>query len=611
MRLPTQSAPASQSSIQSERTVADQILDYLALEGATAIFGIPGAAVMHLLQRIHARSAEFTYMVCRHETGAAFIADGYYRATGKPGVVLVTSGPGATNALTGVMNAHFGGSAVLALTGEAPEQFLGRGFLQEGTDCGLDVRQIYAGGTRYSADIEDPGSAPVLVEQALRDMLSIPRRAVRLGLPDNVATAPVPAPTAPVPTAHVSQRPPANPAAYRGLPGGAPSDAIRRTLQTLSTAIRPLILLGNGCRAALRDPDTARALKSLVEWWNIPVMTTSDGKGVFPETHRLSLRAYGFAGCRWPQFWLLDPATKTAAHDALLVIGSSLGELATYKWNPILVPNGPFIQVDLDQAVIGRGFQVTDPVIAEAGAFIRALWDEAPAWPHDEVAVAKRGAAIAALKEQNSPTDDPAGYSQMSGRLHPAALCRLLNENLPPSALVFIDCGNCVGWGLHYLIIDRGQEVHSALAMGPMGFGVCGVIGARYGRPDRLCVALVGDGALLMQLGEIATAAANKIGAIWVVLCDQDLRMVSQGMDTNFPKDPPFAYPSGAPDLAHAVQGLGADAHEVSQPADFSDAWAAAVRGAAAGRPQVIVAKIDPEPAPPYWKAPFWGTSVE
>ena len=400
-------------------TVADQLLDYLALEGVSAIFGVPGAGIMHLLQRLHDRP-EFTYVICRHETGAAYMADGYHRATGKPGVVLVTSGPGATNALTGTMNANFGGSALLLLTGEVPQQFLGRGYLQEGTDCGLNIRDIYAAATRYSADIEDASGAPIAIEQALRDMLSLPRRAVHLSIPDNVAATPVAA------TAYVSKRPPASPSAYRGLPAGVAQADINRALAVLTSAKRPLILLGNGCREAVSDPETAHALRRLAEWWNIPVMTTSDGKGVFPEDHPLSLRAYGFAGCAWPQYWMIDPETNGAAHDALLVIGSSLGELATYKWNPILVPNGPFLQVDIDQSVIGRGLPVTDGIVAECGAFLRALWDHAPAWPRDPAAVEARGEEIAAFKAKHSPFASPGGLCAdvraiASGRAMPVA----------------------------------------------------------------------------------------------------------------------------------------------------------------------------------------------
>ena len=585
-------------------SVADQLLDYLALEEATTIFGVPGAGVMHLLQRIHDRR-EFKYIVSRHETGAAYMADGYYRATGRPGVVLVTSGPGATNALTGAMNAQFDGSAVLTITGEVPEQFLGRGYLQEGADCGLNVHDVYAAATRYSADIVDASSAPILVEQALRSMLGIPRRAVHLGIADNVVAA------AARTDLYVSPRPPKRPGAYRSLPEAAPQQGVHRALEALSSAKRPLILLGNGCWGALRDPDAARALRRLVEWWNIPVITTSDGKGVFPETHPLSLRAYGFAGSLWPQYWMIDPTTKGAAHDALLVIGSSLGELATYKWNPMLAPNGPFLQVDIDQSVIGRGFPISDGIVAEAGAFIRALWDQAPAWPRDASTVAERGEEIAAIKAQHSPVVSPSDYAQTSGPLQPAALCRLLNDSLPDDAMVFIDSGNCVGWSMHYVVVREGQEMHSALAMGPMGFAVCAVVGARYGRPDRLCVALVGDGALLMHLGEISTAAANNIGAIWVVLNDNELNMVSQGMNTFLPDAVPYSYPLGKPDLCKVAEGLGADGHEVKEPADFAPAWEAAVRGAAVGRPQVIIAKVDPKAAPPYWDPPYWPKASE
>ena len=594
----------SESSPSESRTVADQILDYLALEGATRLFGLPGAGIAHLLERIRQRP-EFSYIVCRQELGAAYMADGYYRATGRPGVVLVTSGPGATNALTGAMNANFGGSALLVLTGEVPQGFLGRGYLQEGTDCGLNVRDVFAAGTRYSADIVAAAGAPTLIEQALRDMLSVPRRAVRLGISDNVAAASAEA-------SKFSPRPPASPKAYRTTPAAALSDGIGRTLDVLSSAKRPLLLLGAGCREALRDKATADALRCLVEWWKIPVMTTSDGKGVFPEDHDLSLRAYGLAGCEWPQYWMIGK-DGAAAHDALLVVGSSLGELATYKWNPMLVPNGSFIQVDIDQSIIGRGFPVTDGFVAEAGGFLRELWSRAPAWPRDETAVAARAKEIAAIKDKYSPLASPEAYHSDATPIQPAALCRVLNAVLPDDARIFIDCGNCVGWALHCLIVGRQQEAHSALAMGPMGFAVCAVAGARLGDPHRLAVALVGDGAFLMQVGEVSTAAAYGIGAIWVVLVDDDLRMVSQGMEVLFHEPGLYedSYRLGKPDLAKVAEGLGAAVTMVNKPSDLADAWPDLVRGANRGRPQVILAIVDRTPAPPYYSPPFWQGNID
>jgi acetolactate synthase-1/2/3 large subunit len=144
--------------------------------------------------------------------------------------------------------------------------------------------------------------------------------------------------------------------------------------------------------------------------------------------------------------------------------------------------------------------------------------------------------------------------------------------------------------------------------MGPMGFGVCAVVGARLGKPERLAVALVGDGAFLMQSGEVSTAAGHDVGAVWVVLVDDDLRMVSQGMEMMFPKDPSYDndYRLGKPDLAKVAAGLGADVTVVNKPADLSAAWANVMSGAKAGRPQVVLAMIDRNAEPPYWTKPYW-----
>lgn len=604
--MPNSSTTPSSGASAPVRTVGDELLDYLLLEGVTQIFGVPGAGIAHLLQRIHNRP-EFTFVNCRHESAAAYQADGYFRATGSPGVVLVTSGPGATNALTGVMNAHFAGSAVLVITGEVAQMYLGRGYLQEGTDCGLNIHDIFGAATRYSADIEDPVSASTIIEQAFRVMMSLPRGAAHLGISDNVAASPAAVFNPDKPQSFLAPRPPASTSAYRAAPAGATEDSVRRTLAVLSSAQRPLMLLGAGCRDALRNPETARALKCLVEHWQIPVMTTSDGKGVFPEDHALSLRAYGFSGCAWPQYWMVGDDGK-AAHDALVVVGSSLGELGTYKWNPMLVPNGPFLQVDIDPSMIGRGFPITDGFVGEAGAFLRALWEQAPAWPCDPNEVAARGQAVAAIKAANPPMASPTDYASESAPIQPAALCRVLNELIADGTMFFIDCGNCVGWSLNCITIAEGREFHSALAMGPMGCGFGGALGARYGAPDRPVVALIGDGSFLMHAGEVSTAAAHKVGVIWVVLNDNQLSMVSQGMDFLFKTDPPYAtdYELGAPDLVKVAEGLGADATVVNQPSDLVAAWAGIVQNADQGRPQVIVANIDPKAAPPYWNPPYW-----
>ncbi len=157
------------------QTVAQVLLRYLRLEGVDKVFGIPGGGLTNLLVEFKNQRNSIDYVICRHETGAAYIADGYYRATGKLGVVMVTSGPGATNALTGAMNAQNDGSALLVITGEVNEQYFGKGYLQEGLDADLDINAIYKAASCYSAELTDQSEVQTLVEQALRDVLTIPR----------------------------------------------------------------------------------------------------------------------------------------------------------------------------------------------------------------------------------------------------------------------------------------------------------------------------------------------------------------------------------------------------------------------------------------------------
>ena len=174
---------------------------------------------------------------------------------------------------------------------------------------------------------------------------------------------------------------------------------------------------------------------------------------------------------------------------------------------------------------------------------------------------------------------------------------RVLQATLPDDCLIFLDAGNCVGWGIHYFSIDPPREIHSSLAMGPMGFAVGAVIGAKIGRPDKTCLALVGDGAFMMHGAEVSTAQAYGVGAIWVVLQDNDLHMVSQGMQYVYP-DPDDVwnqlYRLGTPDLIKFAEGLGADAYAVDSPAALQAVMPTVLEKAnTQGRPQVIVAAIN------------------
>ena len=589
---------------ESGLTVAQLLLDYLALEGATKIFGVPGGALVFILNELKQRRQQFDFFVCRHETGAAYIAHGYASVTGELGVVLATTGPSATNALTGAMNAQTANCSLLTITGEVPQQYFGESYLQEGADARLDIGVIFRNAVEYSAVVSSEKNFATLFKQALRVARSQPPRAAHVSLPNNIAGTCI--------AAQDSAPFPKTPGDYRVVPSGTDVRLVQLTFQELAAARRPLIFLGNGARRALADPGRLRRFIEFVEAFAVPVMTTPDAKGIFPESHPLSLRNYGMCACAWPGLYMGAPGAPDH-HDALLVLGSSLGELATTvvatdPYCRALIPAGSLVQVDLDQGVIGRTFAVTRGIVAEIGSTLDALHDVSQAQRPDATTAAQRWSRVAELKAAHSPFADPQGRASMASPLHPAALVRVINEVMPDGHL-FVDAGNCVGWSLNNLVVDAPLRFHSALGMGAMGFGVAAVIGGKIGAPGQTCLALVGDGAFLMHGAEVSTAAQHGVGAIWVVLQDNDLAMVSQGMGELFPPSTSWDqyYGLGAPDLVKFSEGLGAQAVAITRdqgPLAFAAALHWAVRQAQANRPQVIIAHIDTVAMPPYgWSA--------
>lgn len=577
-------------------TVAQLLLAYLKLENVDKIFGIPGGAVIYITNELKKHREEIDFVVCRQETGAAYIADGYNRVTERLGVVLTTAGPSATNALTGAMNAEAGNSSVLVITGEVPEKFFGQAYLQEGVDAHLDVNAIYKNAVQSSAMIVSPLSFQTLIQQALRDALSRPARAAHISIPNDVANMCV----TPTTGGNTDIPFPYKPENYRATPIGADSAQMKRAFDAMAGATRPLIFLGNGARRALRDKNRLERFKAVVDRYAIPVMTSPDGKGIFPESDQMSLRNYGMTACAWPEVYMED--RDSADHfDALMVLGSSLGELATsptatHHYYKRLSPTTHFIQVDLDQSVIGRSFPVSLGVVGD----ISAALDQFCAYAEQSEpgsGVAHRQALIKDIKKA-TPFEYPIQRSGDDSPLHPAAAMRILNE-LVTDGHIFIDAGNCVGWSLNNLVIDPPNQFHIALGMGPMGFGVGAVIGGKMGAPDKDCVAVVGDGAFMMQGAEISTAAQNKVGAVWIVLYDNDLAMVSQGMGDLFPPAESWDdyYKLGSPDLVKFSEGLGADAVAVGHdegPEGMREKLAKALAQAKKlNKPQVVVLHID------------------
>ena len=595
-------------------TVAQVLLQYLELEGISTIFGIPGGALKTVLSELAFHTDKFTFVVCRHETGAAFMAEGYARLSGLPGVIMVTSGPGATNAITGVMNGHVDNHSLIAITGETPEQLWGKGFLQEGIDGSIDVNAMYQASTAYSAIVTHPNNFQELFTTALRYSLARPFQTVHISLPDDVASSqPFIMSTATPPTPVYQCSFPTAPSNYRATPASCDPAGTAAALQSLLAANFPVIFLGNGCREGLADPKRLANLVAFAEKFQIPITTTPDAKGLFPESHPLSLRTYGMAASAWSVSYTGGPS-----HDAVLIVASALDELDAAGevtlgpdlWSTNLIPRngGPMIQVDLLPQAIGRVFPISQGIVAEAGLFLDDLCSLGNAQaisPALQQLISNRFETLTELKLNEPGIDNPAEYNSEATPILPPAIMKALNEQLPKGSNIFVDSGNCVGWAMNYLTIDPPSAVHIALGMGVMGWSVGAVIGAKMARPSVPCVSLTGDGAFLMHGSELATAAAHNVGAVYVVLRDNDLGMVSQGMSFFYPQTPGHfqnLYRLGNPDLRMYAQALGANAVDISSPAEFRTALTNALAQAdLQSKPQVIVCHIDAGPLPPYY----------
>lgn len=614
---------------------ATLVLDYLTLEGVDTIFGVPGGGLVALLYELKQRGRRFRFVVSRHETGALFEADGYARARGHLGVAMVTSGPGALNALNGFVNCNDSHSPVLLVSGELSQALTGKGYIQEGLGADLDIPGMYRATTAYSAYCTEVTNLQEQLEHALRVAVTCPRGAAQLTLPNDVATRPLPS----------TIRVPSRALAYRPVPASAaPEGEARAILEHLVSAKRPMIMLGNGCRRSLLDTTKSgtgrgattrlRRFLAFCERFAIPVVTTPDGKSIFPESHPLSLRHYGKASCPWPIAYM------TPQFDALLTLGASLHDFDTEHWAPTLVPKGPFMQVDIDASVIGRGFPITLGVVADVGPMIDLLHrlGDAHVLTKPQAAAVKARRALMEQIRSTSPYRYADAVDSTAAPATPQAIMKAITEIAPSGSHIFADAGNCLAWAAHYMTMDppgysagKGSacsgQMHQALGMGPMGWATAAVVGCKVGAPRASCISITGDGAFLMHGNEVSTAAAHGIGAIWVVIDNEDLAMVSQGMyllaHKAFGKGQESwegYYGLGQPDLEGFSRSLGAEAVTVDSPAEFRRAFRKALRRAdegkprrgggtqfnLGGRPQVIVVKVDKREIPPLYPPDFY-----
>jgi acetolactate synthase-1/2/3 large subunit len=552
-------------------TTAGLLLRYLEGEGVEYIFGVPGTALVPLYDAINKQDA-IKPILSKHEEGAAFMADGYARVSGKIGVCYSTSGPGTTNLVTGVANAYMDNIPLLVITGQVPTSIYGKGTFQDSTKEGVDSVAMFDPITKYSEMIMSRYKMPETVREAFRIAFSGKKGPVHISYPKDIMEAEIEDTLLP-------------PRRYRVKSAYFDRKLVIDATEKLVNAKKPAMLVGSGVIAS----DATSEVLELAEMLNIPVATTPKAKGAFPEDHDLSLGVLGFSGSPVAEKYLMGDV------DVLLVVGASLNQLTTFSWDPKLEPSDSLIHVNIDPSEIDKNYVADIGLVGDCQAVIneisfRVLRELQKHDPKEERPIED----IIKFKNSVGMVIDGEKTFSESVPIKPQALMREIQESLPDDAIVFVDTGNHICWAIHYMRFKKPNFI-SAFGMLTMGYATAAAIGGKLAAPDRPVVAIVGDGCFQMNGMEIATAVNYDIPVVWIVQNNSKLGLVHDLQRFSL-GDKTVSTTFKEVNFARVAEGLGAKGYRIERPGELSEILPEAIEGAV---PTVIDVIIDPNEVPP------------
>ncbi len=555
-------------------SVVECILDVLEREGVGHVFGVPGGPVMPFYEALF-RRGRIRPVLAKHEQGAAFMADGYARARRGLGACCATTGPGATNALTGVACAAMDSVPLFVLTAQVATWAFGRGAAQESSPESVDTTALYRAAAKRSLMLANPAAAARTVDRLLRCALTGRPGPVHLSLPADMARA------------QAGSAPESGPAASAASFDRA---AVRSAARALVRARRPAILAGHGVEVS----GAWRELRALAERLGIPVATSPKAKGSFPEDHPLSLGVLGFAGSPQARAYLVEEGV-----DVLLVAGSGLGEQVTDAWDPALCPPGGLLQIDIDPERIGRNYPAAVAMVGDARATLSELGFQVERelrWSARSLELERRSREMADFKARCPRFESPELMEDESLPLKPPRLMRELQDVLPEDALLFVDIGNAMAWAIHYLTLARPHSFVANMGFASMGHAVAAAVGGKLAAPERPVLCIAGDAAFAMNGFEVHTAVEAGAAVVWIILNNGGHGMVYHGERAQFGGKFVSSRFGTRLDLAGAARAMGALGLRVERPGELAGALGLALRS---GRPAVIDAAVDLETPPP------------
>jgi len=495
--------PAAPPAISNEprATLGAQIvIDALEQEGTEVAFGFPGGAIIDVFDMLN-RSEKIRFVLVRHEQGAMHMAEGYARSTGKVGVVLVTSGPGATNTVTGLADAYMDSIPLVVISGQVPTPLIGNDAFQEADVVGI-TRPV----TKHNYLVKNIRELP----QILRNAFHIARTGrpgpVLVDIPKDIQKATL--------EHYVYPDEPLLPGYH--VRTSAPIEKAKQAWDLIKHSKRPLIYAGGG----VINADAADELFQFATRTNIPVTTTLMGLGAFPETHPLSLLMLGMHGTVY--------ANKAVqACDVLIAIGSRFDDRVTGKISEF-APNAKIIHADIDPSSISKNVEVDVDLVGDAKNILRDLNKLADRCDTDEWVE-----QITQWKKQYPLRYNHCGDEEIKPQYLIEQVCRLA----PDDAIIASEVGQHQMWTAQYYTFTHPRCWLTSGGLGTMGYGFPAAIGAQVANPERLVIDIAGDGSIQMNIQEMATAVYNNLPVKVVIVNNGWLGMVRQWQDLFYQKN--------------------------------------------------------------------------
>jgi acetolactate synthase-1/2/3 large subunit len=523
-----------------ERSGADILVEALVDLGVEVVFGYPGGAVLPIYDALF-RARKIRHILVRHEQAATHAAEGYARSTGKPGVVLVTSGPGATNAITGITDAMLDSIPMVVITGQVPTHLIGSDAFQEADTVGI-TRHC----TKHNYLVKNPALLGATIHEAFHIATSGRPGPVVIDIPKDVQVATA-AYSKPGPIQHKTYRPALK----------ADRSAIEQAVDMIAAAERPVLYTGGGVINS--GPAAAQLLIELARITGAPVTSTLMGLGAYPASSPQFLGMLGMHGT-YEANWAMNQA------DLIVNIGARFDDRVTGRLDAF-APNSRKIHVDIDRSSINKTVRIDLPIVADAG---RAMEDMIRVWKSRQYTkpdLSAWWARIAEWRAKDSlafPEDEPNGFR---GEIMPQRAVRALWEATHRrQPIITTEVGQHQMWAAQYFGFELPNKWLTSGGLGTMGYGLPAAIGAQLGNPNALVIDIAGEASIQMNIQELATATQYRLPVKVFILNNEYMGMVRQWQELTYESRYAESYSDSLPDFVRLAEAYGWKGIRIERP---------------------------------------------